>query len=163
MRRIRLPRKLPTMQFPLHYEGAPPRRLFFPEWYITCVKPKDVKPKNYVRFHIPADMTRYDLKEYLKKVYDIPVASINLAPVGMMKYKCWNLMGGYEWKFMDPYKIAHVMLAEGQTFEFPEMLNDPESPTQIQELEKFEREQSANKLSFEQEAHSKQYLSNEWF
>lgn len=162
MRRIRLPRKLPSVQFPIHYEGAPARRLFFPEWYITCVKPKYDMPKNYVRFHIPADMTRYDLKEYLKKIYDLPVSSIKLGVVGHMKYKSYNMMGGYEWKFMDPYKIAHVMLGDGQSFHFPTLFND-ESLTQIQELEKFENEQKDKKLNFEEEAHSKQYLTNNWF
>jgi len=163
MRRIRLPRKLPTVQFPLHYDGAPSRRLFFPEWYVTCVRPKEDMPKNYVRFHIPADMTKYDMKEYLKKVYDIPITSVRLGIVGYMKYKSPTPQkkGGYEWKFQDPYKIAHVYLGEGQTFEFPELI-DPDNLTVVQKVEQFENDQKANNLNADAKAYSKQYFSNEW-
>jgi len=43
--------------FPLSYEGAPQRRLYMPEWYVTLVKPKpeEKRAKNYVQFQIPGE------------------------------------------------------------------------------------------------------------
>merc|ERR1719354_389872 len=88
MRRIRIPGKLPKIVFPVNYEGAPQRRLYMPEWYVTMVKPDEKNlPKNYVKFHIPADMTKYDLKEYLDKVYGVKVMNIKLTTVGYQKYE----------------------------------------------------------------------------
>nr|CAB3263968.1 39S ribosomal protein L23, mitochondrial-like [Phallusia mammillata] len=123
MRRIRLPGKLPTVKFPLHYEGAPQRRLFFPEWYFTMVKPREEMPSNYVRFHIPADMTKYDVKEYLDKLYNVSVVSITLGIVNYQRFKAPNpwRKNSYTWKFVDPWKIAHVYLANGDTFKFPDV------------------------------------------
>ena len=49
-------------RFPVNYEGAPQRRLYMPEWYVTMVKPDEKNlPKNYVKFHIPAELVKIGL------------------------------------------------------------------------------------------------------
>ena len=61
-------------------------------------------------------MTKYDLKEYLDKVYGVKVMNIKLTTVGYQKYKFptpW-IKGGYKWEFMDPYHEAHVYLVSFQ-------------------------------------------------
>uniref|UniRef100_H2Y9C9 Large ribosomal subunit protein uL23m n=1 Tax=Ciona savignyi TaxID=51511 RepID=H2Y9C9_CIOSA len=114
-------------RFPLHYDGAPQRRIFIPEWYITMVKPRPEMPKNYVRFHVPADMTKYDVKEYLDKIYNVSVMSVHLSVVGYIRYRYqtpWKT-DKYMWKFMEPWKIAHIYLGKNETFEFPDVLTKP--------------------------------------
>ncbi|XP_078481414.1 large ribosomal subunit protein uL23m-like [Ciona intestinalis] len=152
MSRIRIGRKLPGYKFPLHYTGAPQRRIFIPEWYVTLVKPRKEMPKNYVRFHVPADMTKYDMKEYLDKVYKIPVMSISLSIVNYIRYRQptpWR-KDQYMWKFLEPWKIAHVYLGNNETFEFPEIL------TKIKDEDDEEMEGMDSKTMVEQqEAYSK--------
>lgn len=51
-------------------------------------------------------MTKYDFKEYLEKIYNIPVARVTVAPVTWVRYKD----GLGKWQFIEPWKIAHVEL-----------------------------------------------------
>merc|ERR1739838_683605 len=79
-RRLQIRNRLPKMSFPLSYEGAPQRRLYMPEWYVTLVKPKpeEKRAKN-----------------------------------------------NFTWKFVEPHHIAHVFLPSGETFEYPNFLENP--------------------------------------
>lgn len=188
MSRIRIAKKLPYLKFPLYYEGAPQRRLFFPDWYLTLVKPRPEMPSNYVRFHVPADMTKYDMKEYLEKVYDVPVMSVRLSIVNYMRYKSPLITKAsregrprYEWKFLEPWKIAHVFLGEGKTFEYPDVFkviddeilgeeelgksNDMEEIENKTLVEQFDQHQKdlkklETKVSTKD---SKIYFENKWF
>merc|ERR1719354_645312 len=168
MRRIRIPGKLPKIVFPVNYEGAPQRRLYMPEWYVTMVKPDEKNlPKNYVKFHIPADMTKYDLKEYLDKVYGVKVMNIKLTIVGYQKYKFptpW-IKGGYKWEFMDPYHEAHVYLPRGETFEYPDFLKSVKGENKSSILEQYEEmraQREAEKQEKNKNIESKTVFSNSW-
>jgi len=166
MRRFRIGDGLPKVSFPLHYEGAPQRRLYMPEWYVKMVKPDEPMPKNYVQFHIPNDMTKYDLKEYLDEIYNVKVLNIKLEVVGYQKYQ-WRQPwkpGGFEWKFMDPYHIAHCYLPRGEKFEFPDFMTSSDGEKKTSKLEEVEK---AAKLMKEMskpanERNSITLFENEW-
>ncbi|CAK8683383.1 unnamed protein product [Clavelina lepadiformis] len=174
-RRIRIPGKLPSVKFPLHYEGAPQRRLFIPEWYITLAKPKEKMPKNYVRFHVPADMTKYDMKEYLDKIYNTKVLNVRLSPVNYVRYKeplPWRIKKmsedaptPYQWKFIEPWKIAHIFLADEQEFEFPNPLkNEDDEENEMKLTDMMEAQMKAMKPKKNGgDNKSKMLLENSWF
>ena len=44
------------------------------EFSITLVEPDELMPLNYVRFHIPREMTKYELYNYLvRSLFPIPI------------------------------------------------------------------------------------------
>ena len=58
-------------------------------------------------------MTKYDMKEYLDKIYNIKVLNVKLSVVNYVRYRApmpWKNKGQTEWKFIEPWKIAHVFL-----------------------------------------------------
>lgn len=44
---------------------------------MKMVKPEHDQPKNVVMFHCSMEMTRYDIKNYLEKIYKVPIIKIN--------------------------------------------------------------------------------------
>jgi len=58
-------------------------------------------------------MTKYDVKEYLDKIYNLKILNVNLGIVNYIRYRSplpWKTNGLTEWKFIEPWKIAHVFL-----------------------------------------------------
>merc|ERR1719474_71554 len=76
-------------------------------------------PSNKVNFIVSSQMTKHDVKNYLEKIYKVPVADV----------KTQNIMGPtrtnplYEGKVIKDadYKVAYVTLPPGQKFEFPDL------------------------------------------
>ncbi|XP_039254851.1 large ribosomal subunit protein uL23m-like [Styela clava] len=164
MSRIRIPGKLPYLQFSPFYKGAPQRRLFFPDWYVKLVKPYVKMPSDYVRFHVPHDMTKYDLKEYLEKIYEIPVASVELRPVQWGRYQDESR----KWCFTDPYKIAHVRLGKGMQFEYPDLTptaeQKDENPDDVTMFERSQKELAKQKPKADpMDIEAKLSKGNSWF
>ncbi|KAI3371513.1 hypothetical protein L3Q82_024096 [Scortum barcoo] len=78
--------------YPLYQLGNPQLRLFRPNWFLTLVKPGKEQPPDTVQFRIPMDcnddlqkahmgsgagrMTKCDVKNYLEKIYDVPVGAV---------------------------------------------------------------------------------------
>ena len=48
------------------------------EFTVKLVKHEDLRPVNYVRFHIDRKMTKYELYNYLDKLYNVQMAHIEL-------------------------------------------------------------------------------------
>ena len=59
-------------------------------------------------------MTKYDVKEYLDKIYGVKIFNVKLSVVNYVRHRApqhWKIgTKHYEWKFIDPWKIAHVYL-----------------------------------------------------
>lgn len=65
------------------------------------------KPDNVVEFHCSMEMTKYDVKNYLEKIYKIPVVDVRTRiKMGMFKRA---LDGGYVIK-EDDIKVAYAIL-----------------------------------------------------
>lgn len=44
---------------------------------MKLVKPSVTNRKNVVEFHVSMEMSRYDVKNYLEKIYKVPVMKVN--------------------------------------------------------------------------------------
>ncbi|OAD52912.1 putative 39S ribosomal protein L23, mitochondrial [Eufriesea mexicana] len=106
-----------TRWYPLYQKGNPQLRIFLPNFWLKLVKPEHNQPKNVVQFHCSMEMTRYDVKNYLEKIYDIhPIhvrTRIALGKTYMPQ------------KFVvkkDDVKIAYVVLPKDEEFTFPTII-----------------------------------------
>uniref|UniRef100_A0A8C6UKD3 Large ribosomal subunit protein uL23m n=1 Tax=Neogobius melanostomus TaxID=47308 RepID=A0A8C6UKD3_9GOBI len=62
--------------YPLFQLGNPQLRIFRPNWFVKLVRPGKVQPPDTVQFRIPMEMTKYDIKNYLEKIYNVPVGAV---------------------------------------------------------------------------------------
>uniref|UniRef100_V5I5T5 Large ribosomal subunit protein uL23m n=1 Tax=Ixodes ricinus TaxID=34613 RepID=V5I5T5_IXORI len=61
--------------YPQYVKGNPQLRIFLPNFWMKLVKHGKPQPPNTVKFVVPLQMTKYDVKNYLEKIYKVPVAS----------------------------------------------------------------------------------------
>lgn len=120
--------------------GGPQRRVFFPDFWLKLVKSRKPRPPNVVVFHCPVQMTKFDIKNYLEKIYNVPVAKVNTT---VMFVPIFRDHQNRRW-MNDEFKEAYVTLGEGQTFEFPELFTPPENDEDsvIEDLKLKEKEQN---------------------
>nr|XP_061812404.1 large ribosomal subunit protein uL23m-like [Nerophis lumbriciformis] len=104
--------------YPFYQLGNPQLRLFRPNWFLTLVRPGREQPPDTVQFRVPMVMTKYDIKNYLEKIYNVPVAEVRTR-IQFGSNKKRNHLN-QRVKIPD-YKVAYVQLAEKQTFSFPDI------------------------------------------
>ena len=118
--------------YPIYSKGNPQLRIFLPNFFMKLVKSKVDLPPNMVKFEVPLQMTQYDVKNYLEKIYKVPVAHVKTEVIlGDIKKQPWK---GYMIKD-DDYRIATVTLREGSWFKFPKMFKDDAMQEVLDELE----------------------------
>jgi len=96
------------------------------------VKSRDPVPPNNVQFIVSTEMTRFDVKNYLEKIYNVPVKEVRLVNVAG-EYKR-NLSGRYIIKD-DDFKVANVVMPDGHRFEFPNLFPEEKKKESEKELE----------------------------
>ncbi|XP_046397496.1 39S ribosomal protein L23, mitochondrial isoform X2 [Ischnura elegans] len=100
-----------TRWYPLYQKGNPQLRVFLPNFWMKLVKPKFSQPPNVVKFKVSMEMTKRDVRNYLEKIYKIPVVEvrtqIELGPTKREPLK------GYIVKDED-VKVAYVVLVNYQ-------------------------------------------------
>ncbi|XP_054553401.1 39S ribosomal protein L23, mitochondrial isoform X1 [Talpa occidentalis] len=62
--------------YPLYQLGNPQLRVFRTNFFVRLVRPGTAQPEDTVQFRIPMEMTRVDLRNYLERIYDVPVAAV---------------------------------------------------------------------------------------
>ncbi|KAJ8340046.1 hypothetical protein SKAU_G00346790 [Synaphobranchus kaupii] len=62
--------------YPLYQIGNPQLRVFRPNFFLTLVRPGKEQPPDTVQFRIPVEMTKCDVKNYLEKIYSVPVGAV---------------------------------------------------------------------------------------
>ncbi|XP_038310190.1 39S ribosomal protein L23, mitochondrial isoform X10 [Canis lupus familiaris] len=62
--------------YPLYQLGNPQLRIFRTNFFIQLVRPGTAQPEDTVQFRIPMEMTRVDLRNYLERIYNVPVAAV---------------------------------------------------------------------------------------
>ncbi|XP_048215869.1 39S ribosomal protein L23, mitochondrial [Perognathus longimembris pacificus] len=104
--------------YPLYQLGGPQLRVFRTNFFIQLVRPGTAQPEDTVQFRIPMEMTRTDLKNYLERIYSVPVAAVRTrVQHGSNRKRDYRNV-----RIKKPdYKVAYVQLAHGQTFEFPDL------------------------------------------
>ncbi|XP_030688990.1 large ribosomal subunit protein uL23m [Globicephala melas] len=104
--------------YPLYQLGNPQLRVFRTNFFIQLVRPGVAQPEDTVQFRIPMEMTRVDLRNYLGHIYNVPVAAVRTrVQHGSNRRRDYRNV-----RIKKPdYKVAHVQLAHGQTFTFPDL------------------------------------------
>ncbi|KAL9984161.1 hypothetical protein ACROYT_G006428 [Oculina patagonica] len=92
---------------------------------MKVVRPGKEQPDNVVQLHVPMDMSKLDIKNYLASIYKLDIAKVNTRIAhGKTKYLFKNDRLAKK-KFPD-YKVAYVTLATG-TFKFPDLFPKPDA------------------------------------
>jgi large subunit ribosomal protein L23 len=109
--------------YPIYQRGNPQLRVFLPNFWMKLVKPtavfgKALVPQNKVQFIVAGGMTKYDIKNYLEKIYNVPVA--NVRTVNKLGKTRRNDFADYLVKD-DDQKIAFITLPPGHKFEWPDL------------------------------------------
>ena len=109
-----------TRWYPIYQRGNPQLRIFLPNFWMKLVKQEKIsQPSNKVDFIISSEMTRYDVKNYLEKIYKVPIANVETRNIlGKIRR---NRFDPEEMVKEDDYKVAYVTLQPGHTFEFPDL------------------------------------------
>ncbi|KAM9763819.1 large ribosomal subunit protein uL23m [Dama dama] len=104
--------------YPLYQLGNPQLRVFRTNFFIQLVRPGTAQPEDTVQFRIPMEMTRVDLKNYLERIYSVPVAAVRTR----VQHGSNRRRDHRNVRIKQPdYKVAYVQLAHGQTFTFPDL------------------------------------------
>ncbi|KAG8230134.1 hypothetical protein J437_LFUL010626 [Ladona fulva] len=147
-----------TRWYPIYQKGNPQLRVFLPNFWMKLVKPKFNQPPNILQFHVSMEMTRIDVRNYLEKVYNIPVMDvrtrIELGPTRPENLK------GYIVKDED-VKVAYVVLPREIKFEFPNLFPKTEKEI-IDEETKALKEVKAAYKKFEERNQMRSRLPG-WF
>ncbi|XP_057585936.1 39S ribosomal protein L23, mitochondrial isoform X2 [Hippopotamus amphibius kiboko] len=71
------------------------------------------------------EMTRVDLRNYLERIYNVPVAAVRTR----VQHGSNRRRDHRNVRIKKPdYKVAYVQLAHGQTFTFPDLFPEKKSP-----------------------------------
>ncbi|XP_012279945.1 probable 39S ribosomal protein L23, mitochondrial [Orussus abietinus] len=131
-----------TRWYPLYQRGNPQLRVFLPNFWMKLVKPDIKQPPNIVQFHCSMKMTKYDIRNYLEKIYKIPVVEVRtrIAP-GKTEQ---GIKTPYVIKY-DDYKVAYVVLPQSESFTFPDLFIETEKPMESEKkmLEEAKKEHKA--------------------
>ena len=96
-----------TRWYPIYRRGNPKLRVFLPNFWLKLIRPAEEQPENIVTFSCSMEMTKYDIQNYLEKIYKVPIIAIRtriaLGPTKRDK------VIGYVTKD-DDSKIAYVTL-----------------------------------------------------
>ena len=66
----------PPLRYPVFRRGNPQLRIFLPNFFMKLVKSENPQPKNVVTFIVSTSMTKYDVRNYLEKIYKVPVVNV---------------------------------------------------------------------------------------
>lgn len=64
------------LRYPVYQKGGPQLRVFLPNFWMKMIRPTETQPPNIVQFSCSMQMTKYDIKNYLEKIYNIKCVDI---------------------------------------------------------------------------------------
>ncbi|XP_046450620.1 39S ribosomal protein L23, mitochondrial-like [Daphnia pulex] len=134
-----------TRIYPAFKSGSPKLRVFLPDFWMKLVKPSHNLLPNQVQFVVSSQMTKLDVKQYLEKIYNLPV--VHVSTYNQMG-KTKTLPNTYVTKENDE-KIAFVTLHKDHKFVFPEIhgstdIYDEQTNTMKQTKELYAQKTSIN-------------------
>uniref|UniRef100_A0A8D0GDM0 Large ribosomal subunit protein uL23m n=1 Tax=Sphenodon punctatus TaxID=8508 RepID=A0A8D0GDM0_SPHPU len=131
--------------YPLYQRGNPQMRVFRTNYFLTLVCPGIPQPEDTVQFHIPMEMTRVEVKNYLESIYNVPVAAVRTR----IQFGSNKQRNHKNQRIKKPdFKVAYVQLAAGQTFKFPDLFPKREhapEPGSFEDIQKKMMEESRQK------------------
>lgn len=132
-----------TRIYPLYQKGNPQLRVFLPNFWMKLIRPTHNQPENVVQFACSMEMTTNDVRNYLEKIYKVPVIDVRTR---IDMGKTFKEPGrGYVIK-KDDTKMAYVTLPKDQKFVFPNLFE--KSSDQKEEHEKSLKETKDNYKKF---------------
>ncbi|XP_046844751.1 39S ribosomal protein L23, mitochondrial-like [Xenia sp. Carnegie-2017] len=108
-------------------------RIFLPEWFIKCVRPTKNIPNNSAVFHVPMEMSRLDVKNYLQSIYKVNVSKVNIRIQAGKTERVLMKDGDVKLKRYPDIKLAYVTMINTE-FEFPELFVKAEKKSSIKDL-----------------------------
>ncbi|XP_034482432.1 39S ribosomal protein L23, mitochondrial [Drosophila innubila] len=107
-----------TRWYPIYQRGNPQLRVFLPNFWMKLVRPTEDQPANVVTFAVSTEMTKHDVKNYLEKIYKVPVVDVRTRiALGETKR---DQVYGYVTK-KDDVKLAYVTMPKTEAFTFPDL------------------------------------------
>merc|ERR1712013_313530 len=125
-------------------------RVFLPQWFVKVFRPNSSIPQeDRIQLHVPTDMGKVDIRNYLQQIYNIPVEKVHteIRRGWYEKIQCGNEV---IFKKRADYKVAYVFLREGHTFKYPDVF----PPLFTKEMEELDMSQGPEK---EEEPPQKDY------
>lgn len=102
-----------TRWYPLYKQGNPQLRVFLPNFWLKLIQSTNKQPENVAQFACSMEMTKHDIKNYLEKIYNIPVVEVRTR-IGLGKTKA-DQTQGYIIK-EDDTKYAFVTMVKKNDF-----------------------------------------------
>ncbi|XP_002733674.1 large ribosomal subunit protein uL23m-like [Saccoglossus kowalevskii] len=130
-------------RYPFWKPGNPQNRVFFTDFYMALMRPTKPMPENVVQFKCPAEMSKFDIKNYLQNIYKVPVIKVS---THIRFAKVWRDHLNRRIKPEPDYKVAYVTLGQGMTFKFPELYPDKfdEEKDVLDDLKEQEKTKTSN-------------------
>ncbi|XP_018801866.1 PREDICTED: 39S ribosomal protein L23, mitochondrial [Bactrocera latifrons] len=119
-----------TRWYPVYQRGNPQLRIFLPNFWMKLIRPAEEQPKNVATFSVSMQMSKYDVKNYLEKIYKLPVVDVRTR-IEMGRTKRDQTLG-YVTK-EDDVKIAYVTLPRTEEFTFPDLFEKKEEQKKAEE------------------------------
>ena len=102
--------------YPIYQRGNPQLRVFMPNFWMKLVHHETLfgkgssVPTNKVHFIVSQAMTKHDIKNYLEKIYKVPVANVKtINKMGATRRNIYSSAIVQD----DDYKVAFVTLPPG--------------------------------------------------
>ncbi|XP_067151604.1 large ribosomal subunit protein uL23m [Apteryx mantelli] len=120
--------------YPLFQPGGPQLRLFRPDFFMAAVRPGVPQPADTAQFRVSMEMTKVDIKNYLEKIYNVPVVAVRTR----IQHGAHNRRNHKNQRVKKPdYKVAYVQLGQGQTFQFPNLFPEKEQTPEARSFDDF--------------------------
>ncbi|XP_036336406.1 39S ribosomal protein L23, mitochondrial [Rhagoletis pomonella] len=119
-----------TRWYPIYQRGNPQLRIFLPNFWMKLIRPAEEQPKNVATFSVSMQMTKYDVQNYLEKIYKLPVVDVRTR-IELGKTRR-DQVHGYVTKG-DDVKIAYVTLPRNEEFTFPDLFETKEEQKKAEE------------------------------
>lgn len=109
-------------------------RMWMPTYPIFLVAARNRTPRHplYAIFRCPPRMTKWEIREYLTKIYNLPVRKVNTMNYEGKRKRVFGSRGAAYYKYAD-FKKAVVYMYESK-------LSDVGNVAKIPELEELDRE-----------------------
>ncbi|XP_053210699.1 39S ribosomal protein L23, mitochondrial-like [Panonychus citri] len=131
--------------YPMYVKGNPQLRIYLPNFWMKLLKPKEGDPKNVVTFRVPVQMNDFDVRNYLEKIYKLPVVSVQ-STVRWGDRK--RAIGKNYLVKEDDYRIAYVSLPKDKEFNWPNLFPEKKIVEEDAEFVNYKKqmEKEANKI-----------------
>ncbi|XP_077492921.1 mitochondrial ribosomal protein L23 [Amblyomma americanum] len=118
---------------------------------MKLVKHDKPLPPNEIKFIIPVQMTKYDVKNYLEKIYKVPVADVTTK---IIQGKIRKAEGKTYLVKEDDFRVAFVTLPKGEEFTFPDLFSKTAVMEKQESMQKqTEQSQQLQKTYIRQDPH----------